>query len=62
MAKRFGTTVIVDPEIWKQFKATCVLKGVDMSGKIQELIIKWLDEQGWVSTTVLKDDKTENNK
>ncbi|MBI4163999.1 MAG: hypothetical protein HY512_03995 [Candidatus Aenigmarchaeota archaeon] len=43
-ATTITTTIEVDKETFLKFKALCVLKELKISGEIEKLIKRWIDE------------------
>ena len=43
MAKKVVSSVRVDPDLWRRFKARCASEGRDMSWVLAKLVAEWLD-------------------
>ena len=43
VADKIVTSVRVDSDLWRQFKARCASEGRDMSWVLAKLVAEWLD-------------------
>ena len=45
MAKKVVSSVRVDPDLWRRFKARCAGEGRDMSWVLAKLVAEWLSAE-----------------